>query len=53
MKKTLSSGFPTRSDTTRAVQAQKMARDMQISDLEGRRIVLSTRVVPVSRRLFL
>ena len=34
-------GFPTRSDTNQAVQSQKMARDLKISDLGSRGTVLS------------
>ena len=37
----LPSGFPTRFDTNRAVQSQKMAGDKEISDLGSRGIVLS------------
>ena len=33
--------FPKRSDTNRAVQAQKMVRDWKFLDLESRGIVLS------------
>ena len=36
-----SSGFPTRSDTNRAAQPQKMDRVLKISDLGSRGIVLS------------
>ena len=34
-------GFPTLSDTYQAVQLKKMARGLEISDLESRGIVLS------------
>ena len=36
----LSLGFPTRSDTNRAVQKQKIVRGLNISDLGSRRIAL-------------